>query len=48
MEPEGNLFNLPLHPQAAKIQIDLAPELSAQFKTAPTGNERVTLSLVPT
>lgn len=43
----GNLFNLAPHPTTEMTYRFLAPELSAQFMTAPTGRARVIRNLVP-
>ena len=48
MHPAGNLFKLPTTPWTAIMNKFLAPELSAQFNVAATGNPLVILSLIPT
>eukprot|EP00599_Poterioochromonas_sp_BG-1_P003786 CAMPEP_0173153192 /NCGR_PEP_ID=MMETSP1105-20130129/12704_1 /TAXON_ID=2985 /ORGANISM="Ochromonas sp., Strain BG-1" /LENGTH=66 /DNA_ID=CAMNT_0014069061 /DNA_START=21 /DNA_END=221 /DNA_ORIENTATION=+ len=47
-EADGNLFNLPLIPYTEIIIKDLAPVLSAQLTTAPTGRPKVVRNLSPT
>lgn len=43
----GNLFNLPLIPLTAITNRFLAPVLSAQLMTAPTGKPKDILNLAP-
>jgi len=43
----GNLLRCDPNPKGSMINRDLAPLLSAQFKTAPTGRPRVMRNLLP-